>query len=774
MNFGTKAETLKKLENKIIAAEILPQFTFTVEEWNADRNKCLEESILIGNTLIVRSSSISEDTVKESKAGQYLSIPNVCGKKNLEQAIEQVIASYQSADVQNQVLVQPMLTDIRICGVAFTRDPSTQGDYYVINYDRTGSAQGITSGSTMQQETYLYYCFKNKLYFQDEDIGKIVTCLQELEKICDSNSLDVEFAITNSNKLFVLQVRPLCCIQEESGGKTQEEALECIEKKVDYENRKKPFLLGKKVIYGIMPDWNPAEIIGVRPKPLALSLYREIITDNIWAYQRDNYGYRNLRSFPLLVDFYGLPYIDVRVSFNSFLPKCLPEDLGEKLVNYYLEKLEREPHLHDKVEFQIVFSCYTFDLPERTRILENYGFAKEEIEEINESLKNLTNRIINHDTGLWKSDYEKIYILEKRYEEIMESDLDAFSRIYWLIEDCKRYGTLPFAGLARAGFIAVQMLESMVRTELISKEDYQAFMNEVNTVSTEMKEDFKNLSREAFLKKYGHLRPGTYDITSLRYDEAAELYFDWNKPKDEGKMEAEPAFRLSLKQLKMLHIQMKEHGITDDILGLFDFIKTAIEGREFAKFVFTKSLSEVIRLIGEIGDKYLISKEECAFLNIQSILQLYSSTDNIEEKLGQVIAEGKEHYRLTEKLVLPPLICRKEDIYGFFYPQTQPNFITLKKVAGEAMIISDGGMKPGIEDKILFIESADPGYDWIFSHKILGFVTKFGGANSHMSIRAAELGIPAVIGIGEERYRRMAAGKVLEIDAAGKKIVVLK
>lgn len=283
MNFGTKAETLKKLENKIIAAEILPQFTFTVEEWNADRNKCLEESILIGNTLIVRSSSISEDTVKESKAGQYLSIPNVCGKKNLEQAIEQVIASYQSADVQNQVLVQPMLTDIRICGVAFTRDPSTQGDYYVINYDRTGSAQGITSGSTMQQETYLYYCFKNKLYFQDEDIGKIVTCLQELEKICDSNSLDVEFAITNSNKLFVLQVRPLCCIQEESGGKMQEEALECIAKKVDYENRKKPFLLGKKVIYGIMPDWNPAEIIGVRPKPLALSLYREIITDNIWA-----------------------------------------------------------------------------------------------------------------------------------------------------------------------------------------------------------------------------------------------------------------------------------------------------------------------------------------------------------------------------------------------------------------------------------------------------------------------------------------------------------
>ena len=28
-------------------------------------------------------------------------------------------------------------------------------------------------------------------------------------------------------------------------------------------------------------------------------------------------------------------------------------------------------------------------------------------------------------------------------------------KIYWLLEYCKRYGTLPFAGLARAGFIAV-------------------------------------------------------------------------------------------------------------------------------------------------------------------------------------------------------------------------------------------------------------------------------------------------------------------------------
>ena len=130
-------------------------------------------------------------------------------------------------------------------------------------------------------------------------------------------------------------------------------------------SRPHPYLHGSRAIFGVMPDWNPAEIIGMRPWPLSLSLYRELITDAIWAYQRDNYGYQNLRSFPLLVSFHGLPYIDVRVSFNSFVPRDVPDELAGRLVNYYIDRLLAEPHLHDKVEFEIIFSCYTLDLPKR-------------------------------------------------------------------------------------------------------------------------------------------------------------------------------------------------------------------------------------------------------------------------------------------------------------------------------------------------------------------------------------------------------------------------
>lgn len=53
-----------------------------------------------------------------------------------------------------------MLSDVSICGVAFTLDPNTMGNYYVINYDDKGSTSAITSGSGAENK--LYYRFKRK------------------------------------------------------------------------------------------------------------------------------------------------------------------------------------------------------------------------------------------------------------------------------------------------------------------------------------------------------------------------------------------------------------------------------------------------------------------------------------------------------------------------------------------------------------------------------------------------------------------------------------
>ena len=72
--------------------------------------------------------------------------------------------------------------------------------------------------------------------------------------------------------------------------------------------------------------------------------------------------------------------------------------------------------------------------------------------------------------------------------------------------------------------------------------------------------------------------------------------------------------------------------------------------------------------------------------------------------------------------------------------------------------------------KIVAIENADPGYDYIFNKKIDGLITKYGGINSHMAVRCAELSIPAAIGVGEILYEKIINKKFITLDCESKKI----
>lgn len=776
-SFGTKAETLKILyENlDVLQLSVLRPFFFTVKEWEDD---CAAVVLRVlaefksAKKLIVRSSAKNEDSESESLAGKYESIISFNDENSLKTTINKVIDSYGNLNPMDQVLVQEAIEDVDCSGVVFTKDPNSGGNYFVVNYDdKTGSTSSITSGTG--KDTKLFYWFsKENEYPEDITLRAVCKAASSLVKFTKHNSLDIEF-LFSKGKLYILQTRPLVLKRALSDESMQKNVLNRIEAFIAYQNKNKPFLFGRRTIYGVMPDWNPAEMIGIHPHNLALSLYKEVITDEVWAYQRDNYGYKRLRSFPLMLDFCGYPYIDVRVSFNSFIPADLDSEIADKLVNYYLDRLEESPDKHDKVEFDIVFSCYTFDLKKRIKVLLEYGFTEIEIKKIVDSLRNLTRKISDNENGLWKKDSAKLTTLETRRNEIEKSDLKDMDKAFWLLEDCKRYGTLPFAGLARAGFIAVQLLKSMVSEGIITEAEKDLFMNDLNTVGSSMKSDYCSMGKQDFLTKYGFLRPGTYDICSLRYDEAPDTYFSWTS-NDKKVDKSNENFRLSLTQMKKIKQALIDHGMGEDVLGLFSFIKGAIEGREHAKFIFTRNISDILKYLGNWGETLGFERSEISYADIGVVKKLYAGVVDDKDILKNSINEGKTAYKEGLGVVLPPLITKQSEVKSFFVPKSQPNYITQKRVQGKILKINKGGSVNDIDGKILMIESADPGYDWIFSHKILGFITKWGGANSHMAIRAGELDLPAVVGAGERMYLNLLNAEFVEIDAPKKQVNIIR
>ena len=70
------------------------------------------------------------------------------------------------------------------------------------------------------------------------------------------------------------------------------------------------------------------------------------------------------------------------------------------------------------------------------------------------------------------------------------------------------------------------------------------------------------------------------------------------------------------------------------------------------------------------------------------------------------------------------------------------------------------------------IENADPGYDFIFSHGIKGLITKYGGPNSHMSIRCEELNITAAIGVGD-LFEKCIFLKSIIIDSKKENLILV-
>jgi phosphohistidine swiveling domain-containing protein len=673
-----------------------------------------------------------------------------------------------------------MLSNVIASGVIFTRTLANGAPYYFVNYDDiTGSTDSITSGTSKMHKSLVMRRDCNK---DNPNIPPELSCLlpavREIESLLNYDSLDIEFALSK-NKLFILQIRPIA-IEHAKKNKDKRiySALEQCQKHFDRLQEPSPFVVGKKSIFGIMPDWNPAEIIGIKPSPLAVSLYNYLLMDQVWATQRAEYGYRDVRPHPLLTVFAGHPYIDIRASLNSFVPASLPDLLAQKIVNFCLSWLEKKPYLHDKIEFEVIPTCFSLDFEKwQMRFGESGLFTNEEINLIKSSYLILTQNAL----GRNEKDFEQLKKLQKRFKKIKDSTLSPLRKSYILLEDCKRYGTKAFAHLARNAFVAVTLLKSAVAYGIISQKAMNEFLNSIRTVSHELVEDVSRVSKEKmawenFVKKYGHLRPGTYDITSSSYSSNPDYYL---APLI-GKMvqQTQESSECWEKEKGNLVKMLNDQGLNINVVHLEKFIRSSIEGREYSKFVFSRNLSEAIDQVESWGKANSLNAFELSCVSIQDFFAISMGTipaDDVVQTIKNRALEASNFKELVNTIELPPLICTKNDFCVFLYPETQANFIGNDLICAECVNL-DGNchQNQGLTGKIVLIPQADPGYDWLFGQDLSGLITMYGGANSHMAIRAAEFGIPAAIGVGKTLYRKLSKASLIEINAANRQIKVLR
>ncbi len=766
--FSSKAETLLYL-SQYDDLHVPSSFVFSVEQWKNNQQEILTKLIDFfpkETLLAVRSSSKKEDSMATSAAGAFKSLLNIIRTKSeLKTAIEEVIASYGTPEKDDEILVQEMLNNIIVSGVLTTRVIADGSPYYVINYDdESGKTDTITSGSTINKTVYIFRR-THKDAFESKRLYLFIQLAEQVEKYCNSDSLDIEFCLDRNNIIHLLQVRPLCTQKQwiKNVDAHVEQNIDFVSHFINMRTTRQPELFGSHTILGVMPDWNPAEMIGTTPRRLSSSLYRYLITSRIWSLAREQMGYRSMPPAELMLLIGGRPYIDVRLSFNSFLPAELDEISSEILVNAWLERLHNNPQFHDKIEFEIAQTVLDFCFEHNMQNRYHGLLSPNKKLNFRSALHSLTVACLNLSQSgslQWAKTKSKELEARQTIRQSNNQTINILEKIKNLLDECCNFGTLPFSILARHAFIAESFLRSAVQREALSPERLQELKSSIQTISGKMAHDFaatccKKIDKQTFLNRYGHLRPGSYDILSPRYADRSDLFSYTIQPITPP---ITKSFTFTKQETNNINTLFAEANLPVSADFLLEYTKQSISGREYSKFIFTRNISDILELLTCWGKTLELSRDDLSYLDIREILEWNTSTllQSPKTYFQKCVKKGRIFHDLGRSIKLGYLIRSSADVYIVPQHRNAPNFIgtgDLNKPICHLKI--DSPCSTQIENKIVCIENADPGFDWIFTRNIAGLITMYGGTNSHMAIRCAEYGLPAAIGVGTQTFTKI-------------------
>ena len=731
LSYGNKAKNLE-----YVAKNTDIEIPYFKEIYLDDLNNIENIVDSFSQKIMIRSNSSSEDKEFSSSAGKYLSIGPIERNdlETIKKSWEMVVGSYEEQDNQS-VIFQNYIENAKSVSVLTSYKVGSDSAYRTFSTYYGSETDAITSGKYSEINNFFMHRSFDILPKKYEKYNVYLKIITQLEDLFKNKQLDIEMVLDKNNSPQLLQVRPLM------GKKLNKESIfdekDVIDRNLkNYKklNKTTADRFGTNQIYSNMSDMNPAEMIGKKPDNIAFGLYKFMFTDTTWNIQRGEFGYRKYSGGKLMELFNNVAYINVNHSLNSFLTRNLQKESCEEIINYQLNKLKENPHLHDSIEFDISRSSYVFDT----------------VEEFSKEYKNIISpsEIIKWHNDLIQIDTQNKSTLEKNKKII----LSTFSKLDKSFEYSKKENiklirdtmALPFTHHSRLGFVYFAQLNSLLKKEVITEDQKKLLLLSVNSISTKMKADAYEVkigkkTLEDFLDVYGHIRAGNYNLLSsnlknnLNFTES--LINNSQQPLEDNILP------------KDIYTNIEKYFMINEIpleaSAWIDMFQEGISTRENSKFYYTKGIDGILN---EVGEKNTSDRELFDLLDIE-----FNEENTSDMRLKNVL--------------MPDLITSNEDFYFYEEMSKNGNYIGQGTVIGDVLLIDNEANRPNnLENKIVVIPAADPGWDWIFNYKIKSLVTKYGGPNSHMAIRCAEHNIPAILGVGENNFTVISNSKSLEID----------
>lgn len=666
----------------------------------------------------VRSDRLNEDA---GGAGAFHSVldVNAADPSAVGLAVGSVLRSYGRPRSDDRILVQHFVGDAQLAGVAASCLLPQGLDYRVVSWVARGDNTLVTGAASKCWTAYLngVHCSTDSRW--TPLLAELQRLLWQLRNWAD-REVEIEWLWNGRLQLVQLRALPVAPAAD-----TRERGARALARAHDQARRTGGELLG------LMPDWNPAELLGEHPRQLALSLFRELISRRTWAQARARLGYLPVGG-ELLRPIAGRPYVRVGRSLRSLLPATLGTGYRDALVAAQLRRLRAQPSLHDKLEFEVATGSYEFRRSWRQRYpeLEMETHAALEV-----ALRHQLSTLL--DPAALARAYEGArFALRTRLAwPAANAPLATWRQALRRVRD---HYALPFAQSARRCFVYELMLQTAVHEGAMSEQTLDQWRASAHGI----------YSDGDAVTWFQALRPGTFEIANARYGERFE-----HMPLPVPAARPTPRVPSALERLA------RGHGIEIDSHSLLRGFVLAHQARDWGKLALSLALSEGLEHLVQQAHARGHSREDLSWLTLSDL------DDGRLATWPARIAAARQLHVNDGLLRLPPLLREPEDVHGFILEPGHPAFVGSGRVWACTHSVSVDSTPATLPSaRALLLERCEPGFDWVYGRRPAVIVTAYGGPNAHVALRAHELGCPALLGVGTEVLQQMASWPAIEID----------